>query len=335
MELLVRVQSWNGSRPVGCGSALAPEYWPLCDVWGIAVQAVSGAGFVSCVVLMLVLLLRMACVSRRRSGTPALLLFLLATAGIFALPYSFIISLSPRTCPVRVFAFGVLFGVAFASLLARGLALLGVALARGWREVGVAVGLALVQVIVATEWLLVVLVQDKRTCQFSQSEFAMLQIYVMVLLAAALMTALRFLRHTCVTYSYSYTGRTRRQNKLQAALLVLTLLLSSCLWLVWITLLTYGNHAMGRSPLWDEPVICVALTANGWVLLLGHGFTQVCFTCKRNARPKDPPLDFTGWTSPREQPAAPPDLKTGTDNDGFQADADGRRGNREIRQICL
>ncbi|XP_016300385.1 G-protein coupled receptor family C group 5 member B [Sinocyclocheilus anshuiensis] len=327
MELLVRVQWWNGSRPVGCGSALAQEYWPLCDTWGIVVQAVAGVGLVSCVVLMLALLLWSACASRRRSGAlAALLLFLLATAGIFALPYSFIIALSPQTCPVRVFALGVLFSLAFGALLARGLALLGVALARGWREVAVAAALALVQVIVVTEWLLVVLVQDKRTCQFSQPEFAMLQIYVMVLLAAALMTALHFLRYTCVTYSYSDSGSTHRQNKLQAALLVLTLLLSACVWLIWITLLTYGNHAMGRSPLWDDPVISVALTANGWVLLLGHGFTQVRFMCKSNARTKDPPLDFTGWTSPRTQPAAPPDLKTGTDNEGFQTDADARRG---------
>uniref|UniRef100_A0A8C1G0C4 G-protein coupled receptors family 3 profile domain-containing protein n=1 Tax=Cyprinus carpio carpio TaxID=630221 RepID=A0A8C1G0C4_CYPCA len=297
MELLVRVQRSNGSRPAGCGSALAQEYWPLCDTWGIVVQAAAGLGLVSCAVLMLVLLLWSACVSRRLSSAlAALLLFLLATAGIFALPYSFLIALSTQTCPVRVFVFGVLFSMAFGALLARGLALLGVALARGWREVGVAVALALVQVIVATEWLLVVLVQDKRTCQFSQPEFAMLQIYVMVLLAAAL-----------------------------AALLVLTLLLSVCMWLVWITLLTYGNHAMGHSPLWDDPVISVALTANGWVLLLGHGFTQVHFMCKRNARTKDPPLDFTGWTSPRTQPAAPLDLKTGTDNEGFQMDADARR----------
>uniref|UniRef100_A0A8C1Z2B3 G-protein coupled receptors family 3 profile domain-containing protein n=1 Tax=Cyprinus carpio TaxID=7962 RepID=A0A8C1Z2B3_CYPCA len=283
----------NGSRPAGCGSALAQEYWPLCDTWGIVVQAAAGLGLVSCAVLMLVLLLWSACVSRRLSSAlAALLLFLLATAGIFALPYSFLIALSAQTCPVRVFVFGVLFSMAFGALLARGLALLGVALARGWREVGVAVALALVQVIVATEWLLVVLVQDKRT-------------------SAALVTAL-----------YSDSGQMHRQNKVQAALLVLTLLLSVCMWLVWITLLTYGNHAMGHSPLWDDPVISVALTANGWVLLLGHGFTQVHFMCKRNARTKDPPLDFTGWTSPRTQPAAPLDLKTGTDNEGFQMDAD-------------
>ncbi|XP_077061609.1 G-protein coupled receptor family C group 5 member B [Siphateles boraxobius] len=315
------LQRGNGSRPAGCGPALAQAYWALCDVWGVVVQAVSGLGLLSCVVLMLVLLLW----SRRRSGAlVALLLFLLATAGIFALPYCFMISLSPQTCPVRVFAFSVVFSTAFGALLARGLALLGAALARGWREVCVTAALALVQVIVAVEWLLVVLLQDKRTCQFSPPEFAMLQIYVMLLLAAALVLALSFLRHTCVTYSYNYSGLTRRWKKLQAGLLVITLMLSVSVWIVWVTLLTYGNRAMGRSPDWDDPVICVALTANGWVLLLGHGLTQVCFMCRSDTRTKNPPLDFTGWTSPRTPASAEP--RTGSDNSGFQVDADGSRG---------
>ncbi|KAK7166883.1 hypothetical protein R3I94_001305 [Phoxinus phoxinus] len=315
------LQRGNGSRPAGCGPALAQAYWALCDTWGVVVQAVSGLGLVSCVVLMLVLLLW----SRRRSSAlAALLLFLLATAGVFALPYCFMISLSPQTCPVRVFAFSVVFSAAFGALLARGLALLGAALARGWREVCLTAALALVQVIVAAEWLLVVLVQDKRTCQFSPPEFAMLQVYVMLLLAAALVLALSFLRRACVTYSYSYSGKMRRWNKLQAGLLVLTLMLSVSVWIVWITLFTYGNRAMGRSPGWDDPVISVALTANGWVLLLGHGFTQVCFMVRSDARTKDPPLDFTGWTSCRTPASAEP--RTGSDNSGFQADPDGSRG---------
>lgn len=322
-------QQGNGSRPAGCGPALAQAYWALCDAWGVAVQAVSGLGLVSCVVLMLVLLL----CSRRRSGVlAALLLFLLATASVFALPYCFMISLSPQTCPVRVFAFSVVFSAAFGALLARGLALLGAALARGWREVCVTAALALVQVIVAAEWLLVVLVQDKRTCQFSPPEFAMLQIYVMLLLAAALVLALSFLRRSYVTYSYSYSGQMRRQNKLQAGLLVLTLMLSVSVWIVWITLLTYGNRAMGRSPSWDDPVISVALTANGWVLLLGHGFTQVFFMCRRVASTKAPPLDFTGWKRTRTPASAEP--RTGSDNSGFQTDADGSRGMGERRQSC-
>ncbi len=324
MELLAGGQRSNGSRPVGCGWALPSEFWPLCNAWGIAVQAAAGAGLVSCLGLMLALLW-LTCASRS-----ALMLFLLATAGIFSLPYCFLVALSPQTCPARVFAFSVLFSLAFGALLARGLALLGVALARGWREAGVAAALVLVQVIVAAEWLLVVLVRDERTCQFSQSEFVMLQIYVIVLLAAALATALLFLRHACVSYSYSSSGQPRRRSKLRAALLVMTLLLSAAVWIVWVTLLTHRNHG----PLWDEQVICVALTVNGWVLLLGHGFPQVLLLRERAAHARDPPLDLTGWRSPRILPPAPPDPMTGAENHGFQTDTDTRRGNPGVRGTC-
>ncbi|XP_043090835.1 G-protein coupled receptor family C group 5 member B [Puntigrus tetrazona] len=309
MELLSGGQRSNGSRPAGCGLTLPPEFWPLCDGWGIAVQTVSGAGLVSCVALMLALL-GSACASG--SSAVALMLFLLATAGIFSLPYCFLVALSSQTCPARVFAFSVLFSLVFGALLARGLALLGVVLVRGWREVGVVAALGLVQVIVAAEWLLVVLTRDEKTCQFSRPEFVMLQIYVMVLLAAGLATALLCLRHSCFSYSYSSSGHPRRRSKLRAALLVLTLLLSAIVWIVWVTLLVLGS----RGPLWDEPVICAALTVNGWVLLLGHGFPQVLLMCERTAPARDPPLDLTGWRSP----------KTGADNHDFQTDTDTRRG---------
>ncbi|XP_067284393.1 G-protein coupled receptor family C group 5 member B [Pseudorasbora parva] len=324
MDVLERVRRSNGSRPEGCGSGLDPVFWPLCETWGAVVQAVAGLGLVSCVVLMLVLLLWACCGSGRGSGAlAALLLFLLATAGLLALPYAFIISLSPQTCPARVFGFGLAFGLAFGALLARGLALRGSALARGWREVCVSAGLALVQGVVAAEWLLVVLVQERRECRISQPEFAMLQIYLMVLLVAALILALSFLRRACVSYSYSHSGPAHRRNKLQAGLLVLTLVLSAGLWIIWVPLLTYGNRALGRSPAWDDPVLSLALTANGWVLLLGHGFPQACFMCRSRAQAKDPPLAFTGWTSPRTEPADP---KTGSDNSGFQTDAGTSRG---------
>ncbi|XP_051569748.1 G-protein coupled receptor family C group 5 member B-like [Myxocyprinus asiaticus] len=334
MEFLVRVERSNGSRPAGCGSALDQLYWQLCDIWGIVVQAAAALGFVSCIALASLLLLWLVCASCRcgrpvsTTAVAALLLFLLGTAGMFALPFSFVISLSPQTCPVRVFLFGMLFCIVFGALLARGLVLMDVGLVRGWREAGVTVTLVLVQVIISVEWLLVVLIRDERTCEFSQAEFVMLQIYVMVLLAAALVTALRFLCNAYITYSYSYTGRQmHRHTKLQAALLVLTLLLSVCVWIVWITLLIYGNRAMGHSPDWDDPVISIALTANGWVLLLGHGFSQVHFMCQCEARMKDPPLHFTGWTSPGKTPAAvTEETKTGRDNSGFQMDTDERRG---------
>ncbi|KAI7812890.1 G-protein coupled receptor family C group 5 member B [Triplophysa rosa] len=317
------VQRSNGSRPAGCGSGLEETYWHLCDTWGIAVQATTALGFVMCAGLTLGLLVWWERASRERGRGAALLLFLLATAGVFGLPFSFVISPSAETCPARVFLFGVAFSVAFGALVARGLALLGVGLARGWREVAVILTLALVQVIIAAEWLLVVLIRDERPCEFSQAEFAMLQLYVMVLMVAALALALRFFCHAYVTYSYSHTGQTRLRAKLQAALLVLTLLLSVCVWVTWITLLTYGNLVMGHRPVWDDPVIGVALVANGWVLLLGHGVAQVRFMCQQEGYAKDPPLDLTGWTRSPEEPAAEP--KPGRDNGGFQRDMARRR----------
>lgn len=78
---------------------------------------------------------------------------------------------------------------------------------------------------------------------------------------------------------------------------------------------------MGRRPDWDDPVIGVALVANGWVLLLGHGIAQVRFLCQQEGCAKDPPLDLTGWS---RSPAAEPE--PGRDNGGFQRDTDRRRG---------
>ncbi|XP_073799782.1 G-protein coupled receptor family C group 5 member B [Danio rerio] len=316
----------NAARPAGCGAALAPLYWPLCAGWGIAVQAAAALGLLCSVVLMLAVL--PLCCRRHQPATlpdalptslSALLLFLMATAGIFALPYAFIISLSPQTCPVRVFVFGVAFSLAFGGLLARALALLQLPLARGWREAGLAAVLALVQAVLAAEWLLVVLVQDGRSCHYTPPQFAMLQIYVLLLLAVALVSAIHLLRHTGVSYSYSSSGHAHRRLTLQGVLLLLTLLLSAAIWAVWIAMLTFGN----RSAAWDDPLISVALAANGWVLLLGHGFTQVLFMFKHKARPKDPPLDFMGWTSAGMQM----EPKTGLENSGYQT-AD-RRGEED------
>ncbi|KAA0706390.1 G-protein coupled receptor family C group 5 member D [Triplophysa tibetana] len=316
------VQRSNGSRPAGCGSGLQEIYWHLCDTWGIAVQATTALGLVMCAGLMLGVLVRWARVSRERGRGAALLLFLLATAVLFALPFSFVISPSAETCLTRALVFGVAFSVVFGALVARGLALLGVKLGRGWWEFAVILALALVQVIIAGEWLLVVLVRDKRPCEFSQAEFAMLQLYVMVLMVGALVLAVRFLCHMYITYSYSHTGQTRRRAKLQAALLILTLLLSVCVWVTWMALLTYGKIVMGRRPDWDDPVISIALVTNGWVLLLGHGVSQVRFICQQEAYTEDPPLDLTGWTRSPEDPAADP--QPCRDNGGFQRDTAGR-----------
>uniref|UniRef100_A0A667X143 G protein-coupled receptor class C group 5 member D n=1 Tax=Myripristis murdjan TaxID=586833 RepID=A0A667X143_9TELE len=324
---------------VCCGVGLDYAYTYLCDresIWGIVLESLASLGFVVSAGLLVGLFFwtLWVCVSSRRQrggfgGTVAnVALFLLATAGIFAITFAFIIRLTPQTCPTRLFLFGVLFSLAFSCLVARCLGLLGFAVARGWGEPSVALGLFVVQVVIATEFLIIVLVRDDKPCEYSQSEFAMLLIYVLCLLAVGLVLSLRLLCRSCFTYSYSYTGSTHRQSQVQATLLCLTLLLSAAIWVVWIALLTRGNMEMGRRPKWDDPVISVALVANGWVLLLGYGLAQVIFLCRGEAKSKEGPLSFAGWTSPSADIPGLGSQKQGTENGSFENDGEDKRALR-------
>ncbi|KAL0992997.1 hypothetical protein UPYG_G00101970 [Umbra pygmaea] len=319
----------------GCAADLNPVYSYLCDrqaAWGIVVESLATLGFVVCVGLLVGLLLWMLWLgvsSRWHNGiggrAAAMALFLLATAGLFALTFAFIIRLTPQTCPTRVFLFGVLFSLAFSCLLARCLALLGYSVARGWREVGLALALCAVQVVIATEWLITVLVRDGQPCRYSQGEFVMLLIYVLVLLAAGLLLSLCCVLQSCRTHSYSGT---KQHNHVQATLLCLTLLLSAAIWVVWIALLTRGNMDMGRRPQWDDPVLSIALLTNGWVLLLGQGLVQVFHLCKGEAHSKEGPLDFGGWTSSNVNIPTLVAQKEGMDNESFQNDRGEKKGKK-------
>lgn len=323
----------------GCGTGLHPIYRYLCDrraAWGIVLETLASSGFLFSMGLLLSLVLwsLWLCFSSKKQhssigGTVTCMsLFLLATAGIFATTFSFIIRLTPQTCPTRLFIFSVLFSLAFSCLLARCLALLGFAAARGWGEPALALGLFTVQVIISTQWLILVLVRDKNSCDYSQEEFVMLQIYVLCLLAMSLVLSMHFLCRSCFTFSYSYTGAARQQGRAQATLLSLTLLLSTCIWVVWITMLTWGNHEVGRQPQWDDPVLSIALVANGWVLLMGHGFSQVAFLCRGEARSKDAPLSFSGWTSPSADIPGLNSPKEGRENGSFETDGENKRGEK-------
>lgn len=325
-------------RVPGCGTGLNPIYRYLCDrraAWGIVLETLASAGFLLSMGLLFGLLLWSIwfCVSSRQQrssigGTvTSTSLFLLATAGIFAITFSFIIRLTPQTCPTRIFLFGVLFSLAFSCLLARCLALLGFAAARGWGEPAVALGLFTVQVIINTQWLILVLVRDKKPCEYSPQEFVMLQIYVLCLLAITLILSLHFLCRSCFTYSYSYTGG-GQQWRIQGALLFLTLLLSACIWVVWITMLTKGNPELSRQPQWDDPVLSIALVANGWVLLMGYGLCQVAFLCRGEAKSRDIPLSFAGWTSPSADIPGLNSPKEGKENGSFESDSENKRGRR-------
>lgn len=337
------VTSLQGVR--GCGAGLHPVYRFLCDrraAWGIVLETLASAGFLFSVCLLLGLLLWTVCswvssqqqCKRGLGGTVLCTsLFLLATAGIFGLTFAFIIRLTPQTCPTRLFLFSVLFSLAFSCLLARCLALLGFRAARSWGEPAVALGLFTVQVIISTQWLVVVLVRDQKACEYSQEELAMLQIYVLCLLAAALLLSLHFLCRSCSMHSYDYTGPTNQQWRVQASLLFVTLLLSACIWGVWITMLTWGNAKVGRRPDWDDPVLTMALVANGWVLLMGHGLSQVASFCRGGDTAKDVPLSFAGWTSPNADIPGLGSQKEGKENGSFENESENKRG--ELRSTKM
>ncbi|XP_072299820.1 retinoic acid-induced protein 3 [Eucyclogobius newberryi] len=319
----------------GCGAGLDPAYKYLCDrraAWGIVLETLATSGFLLSIGLLIGLILWSLCVCAKKQtsnigGSVACTsMFLLSTAGIFGLTFAFIIQLTPQTCPTRLFLFGVLFSFAFSCLLAHCLAQMGFAAARGWGETGVALGLFTVQIIIATQWLIVVLVRDGKPCEYSQQEFVMLLIYVLCLLAIGLLMSLNLMCRSCITYSYSYSGPSNQHGNLQAMLLAFTLILSASIWVVWIAMFTRGNAEIGKRPLWDDPVMSIALVANGWVFLMGHGLSQVAFLCRGEARGKDVPLSFAGWTSPS---ADTPGLNSpqGQENGSFENEGN-RRGRR-------
>ncbi|XP_018617060.2 G-protein coupled receptor family C group 5 member D-like [Scleropages formosus] len=291
----------------GCRPGFDPTYSYLCDtavVWGIVVESLATLGFLITAGLVVGVAGWTTCgclcgaTATCRDAAP-LLLFLLGTGGIFGLSFAFIIRLTPQTCPTRVFLFGVLFSLSFSALLSRCLVLQELRVSRGWGEVGLTLALSAIQVIIATEWLITVLVQDHRPCFYTQGEFVMLLIYVLCLLAVTLIISIRCLYRSCHTYSYSYTGGSHRHAKVQYILLWVTLVLSASIWVIWITLLTWGEQEMGRQPVWDDPVLSVALVSNGWVFLLGHGVAQVVFLCRSETRGKDIPEAADRQISPR------------------------------------
>ncbi|TNM97587.1 hypothetical protein fugu_015743 [Takifugu bimaculatus] len=328
----------------GCGTGLDPMFRYLCDrqaAWGIVLEVLASSGFLFSLALLIGLLVWSIwfCLSSRNQRSSiggivaSMSMFLLATAGLFATTFSFIIRLTPQTCPTRVFLFSVLFSLAFSCLLARCLTLLGFAAARGWGEPGVALGLFIVQVIISTQWLLIVLVRDKKSCEITQNELVMLQIYVMCLLAIGLVFSMRFLCRSCFNYSYSYKKAARYRGRIQSILLSITLLLSTCIWMVWITMILWGNHNVGRQPQWDDPVLTITLVANGWVLLMGHGLSQVASLCKGEAKSKDMPLNFSGWTSPSADIPGLNSPREGRDNESFVVDGENKRDRRGVSSL--
>ncbi|MBN3288354.1 GPC5B protein, partial [Polyodon spathula] len=297
LSLLEGGSSHNSSTPRGCGLDLPPRYAGLCDleaVWGIVLEAVAGAGALTALLLALILLGRLPFITEqdKRSPVGLLLLLLLGVLGLFGLSFTFIIQPDKEVCIARRALWGVLFALCFSCLLAQGWRLRR--LVRhgkgpgGWQLSCVALSLTLVQVIIATEWLVLTVVrEEKQACDYQPVDFTLACSYVVVLLATSLALSL-----------FSLCGKFRKWKR-SGVCLILASSFSVLLWVAWASFYLYGNSALGRSPVWDDPGLAVALVANGWVLLLFHAIPEVHCSVLPAPPPSAPDYFDTSQLPPR------------------------------------
>ncbi|XP_005999689.1 G-protein coupled receptor family C group 5 member B [Latimeria chalumnae] len=265
--------SENSTTSRGCGLDLLPQYVNLCDldaIWGIVVEAVAGAGVLTAILLMLILLIRLPCIKEKEKKSPLGLhfLFLFGTLGVFGLTFAFIIEEDKRVCPTRRFLWGVLFALCFSCLLAQAWRLR--ALVRngkspsGWHLAGMAICLTLVQVIIAVEWLVLTIVRDRKApCNYEPMDFVMALIYVMFLMLLTFMLSL-----------FTLCGKFKKWKKNGACVLA-TAFLSILIWVAWMTMYLYGNGQLGKRTLWSDPTLAIALVANGWVFIIFYAIPEV------------------------------------------------------------
>ncbi|NXN96419.1 GPC5C protein, partial [Rhinopomastus cyanomelas] len=287
---LLPVASGQTNPPIGCGKDLSSLYYNLCDlsaVWGIVVEAVASFGIVTTFVLTIVLVASLPFVQepQKKSLVATQVFFLLGTFGLFCLTFDFIVGPDFSTCTSRRFLFGVLFAICFSCLLAHAVALNFLArrnrCPRGWVTLAVALLLALVEVIINTEWLLITVARrdpggiSPDPCQLEDVDFVMALIYVMVLLVAAFGTAWPTL---CGHY-----GRWRKHG----AFIVATTGLSVAIWVAWTAMYLYGNQQAGKKPGWDDPTLAIALVANASAFLLLYVIPEVTHVTRRS-----PPQPF-------------------------------------------
>ncbi|MEJ1273911.1 G protein-coupled receptor family C group 5 member B [Cricetulus griseus] len=271
--LIASVASENASTSRGCGLDLLPQYVSLCDldaVWGIVVEAVAGAGALITLLLMLILLVRLPFIKDKEKRRPVCLhfLFLLGTLGLFGLTFAFIIRMDETICSIRRFLWGVLFALCFSCLLSqawrvRRLVRQGTSPA-GWQLVSLALCLMLVQVIIATEWLVLTVLRDtKPACAYEPMDFVMALIYDMVLLAITLAQSL-----------FTLCGKFRRW-KLNGAFILITTFLSVIIWAVWMTMYLFGNSMIKQGDSWSDPTLAITLVASGWVFVVFHAIPEI------------------------------------------------------------
>lgn len=269
--------------PSGCGHDLSSLYYNLCDLsagWGIGVEAVASLGVVTTFVLTIVLVASLPFVQdqQKKSLVATQVFFLLGTFGLFCLTFDFIVGPDFSTCTSRRFLFGVLFGICFSCLLAHAVALNFLArrnrAPRGWVTLAVALSLALVEVIINAEWLIITVARHEGgspdPCQLEDADFVMALIYVMALLVAAFSTAWPTL---CGHY-----GRWRKHG----AFILATTGLSMAIWLAWTIMYLYGNQRAGHKPGWDDPTLAIALVCNASAFLLLYVIPEVTHVTRRS-----------------------------------------------------
>ncbi|KAJ6656304.1 hypothetical protein lerEdw1_003807 [Lerista edwardsae] len=276
------------SPPNGCGN-IGSDYYLLCDTdkdWGIVLESLATAGAVVTIILIFVLLF-LICKTQdntRRSLIPVQFLFLLGTLGIFGLTFAFIIRLNEATAPTRFFLFGILFALCFACLLAHAFDL--IKLVRGRTPLSalvllvIAISLTIVQIIIAIQYVAINITALK-ALKYSMDEerrndFILLLIYVLFLMALLLVVSM-----------FVFCGSYKRWKR-HGVHIFATILFSVGIWVVWITMLMRGNPDLAKRPAWDDPVVSIALVANGWVFLIMYLVPELCLlTAPR--RPGDYP----------------------------------------------
>lgn len=272
----------QSTPPAGCGKDLSSLYYNLCDLsaaWGIAVEAVASLGVVTSFVLTIVLVASLPFVQDppKKSLVATQVFFMLGTFGLFCLTFDFIVGPNFSTCASRRFLFGVLFGLCFSCLLAHAIALNFLARRnrgpRGWVTLAVALLLALVEVIINTEWLTITVARREGgpadPCVLADADFVLALTYVMVLLVAAFGTAWPAL-----------CGRYTRWRK-HGAFILATTGLSMAIWVAWTAMYLYGNQRAGEKPGWDDPTLAIALVANACAFILLYVIPEVTHVTRR------------------------------------------------------
>lgn len=287
--------SENSSTSRGCGLDIFPQYLYLCDldsIWGIVVEAVAGAGVLTTLLLMLILLVRLPFIKEKEKRSPLGIhfLFLLGTLGLFGLAFAFIIKIDETICSTRRFLWGVLFALCFSCLLVQGWRLRKLVRhgksPSGCHLTSVALCLMLVQVIIATEWLILTVVRGKKlSCDFEPMDFTMALIYVMVLMVIAFTVSL-----------FTVCGKFKKWKK-NGIFLIITIFLSVLIWVAWMTMYLYGNTELNKKDSWTDPTLAIALVSNGWVFLLFHSIIEV--HCSIVPAPQESAPNYFDTSQPR------------------------------------